>query len=140
MKHRAMTHRTRIAAALFALTGIIIVSGFIIYSSPSSQEQTVLPASAFMQALSATPDAVLVDVRTPTEYQSGHLKGAINLDEEDAGFSAAVSHLDMSKTYFLYCRSGHRSALAAATMRAAGFAHLYELQGGVTAAPELISR
>ena len=71
---------------------------------------------------SATGDAgaVVVDVRTPQEFASGHLRGAVNLDVSDAGFADAVAALDPDAAYVVYCRSGNRSAAAASLMREAG--------------------
>ncbi|ADG74811.1 Rhodanese domain protein [Cellulomonas flavigena DSM 20109] len=65
-------------------------------------------------------DTVVVDVRTAAEYAEGHLQGAVNVDVQDAGFADAVAELDPGVPYVVYCRSGNRSAAAAATMVAAG--------------------
>lgn len=61
-------------------------------------------------------DTVVVDVRTAAEYAEGHLQGAVNVDVQDAGFADAVAELDPGVPYVVYCRSGNRSAAAAATM------------------------
>src|SRR5690606_7438600 len=72
------------------------------------------------EAPPASTDAVVIDVRTPAEYEGGHLEGAVNLDVQDVGFADAIAGLDPDVPYVVYCRSGSRSAAAATTMAAAG--------------------
>lgn len=60
-----------------------------------------------------TPGAVLVDVRTPQEYQEGHISGSINVPLQSLGrISSLVSRKDTP--VFVYCQSGGRSRQAAA--------------------------
>ncbi len=65
--------------------------------------------------------AVVIDVRDPNEFDAGHLKDAENLSLNQGDFEAALPTLSKDDTYILYCRSGNRSAQAAAMMKAAGF-------------------
>lgn len=76
---------------------------------------------------------VILDVRTPQEFQSGHIDGAINIDFYSPDFAQKLDRLDKSKVYVVYCRSGHRSARAVALMKKLGFQKVYEIQGGVLA-------
>lgn len=62
----------------------------------------------------------VVDVRTPEEFDAGHVDGAELRDVQDPGFDAALEELDPDGTYVVYCRTGNRSAAAAERMRAAG--------------------
>lgn len=88
-------------------------------------------AKDFKQLLSETPNALVLDVRTPAEYQQGSIKGAINIDLMNAEFATKIASLDKSKTYFVYCRSGNRSGQACSYMADRGFANLYNLSGGM---------
>ena len=54
---------------------------------------------------------ITLDVRTPSEFQSGHLVNAVNIDFEGQNFEGEVNKLDKDKTYAVYCRSGRRSGL-----------------------------
>ena len=73
----------------------------------------------------------LIDVRTPREYQSGHIKNAVNLDFFDrANFQEKVGDMDKEKPVYLYCRSGNRSQKAAHLMADMGFQEIYDLKGG----------
>jgi hypothetical protein len=78
-----------------------------------------------------TPGAVLLDVRTPAEFNAGHIAGASNIDFENQLFAEEIKKLDPTKTYFVYCRSGNRSGLAVSLMKTQGFTHLVDLKGGV---------
>lgn len=91
-----------------------------------------LDAAGFATAI-AQPDTVLLDVRTAAEFTAGHLPGAVNLDMQAADFATRLDTLDKASSYALYCRSGHRSAIAAEQMRTAGFDRVVDLAGGIAA-------
>lgn len=91
-----------------------------------------LAASDFAAA-AKLPGTVLLDVRTPAEYAEGHLPGARNIDVESSGFAQELARLDRAGTYAVYCRSGNRSKAAMSAMQQVGFAHLFDLAGGITA-------
>ena len=91
-----------------------------------------LSASEFAAAM-ARPGTVILDVRTPAEFASGHLAGAKNVDFEAAGFRDAIKALAKDVPYAVYCRSGNRSAQALAVMKELGFTGAYHLGGGVGA-------
>jgi rhodanese-related sulfurtransferase len=93
---------------------------------------TTLQPSDFA-ASAKLPDTVLLDVRTPEEFASGHLPGAVNVDIESADFPARLMALDKSRPYAVYCRSGNRSKAAMTVMQQAGFDKLFDLGGGINA-------
>ncbi len=70
------------------------------------------------------PATVVIDVRTPAEFASGHLAGAVNIDVQSADFDARISELDPAGDYFVYCRSGNRSGQAIDRMEGLGFSDL----------------
>ncbi|MCS6967966.1 MAG: rhodanese-like domain-containing protein [Cytophagales bacterium] len=92
-----------------------------------------------MQVIRLTPEqfkemqaqdpGVLIDVRTPSEYQAGHIAGASNVDFLAGQFAAEFPQYDKSKTYYLYCASGNRSGKAAQLMLEAGFPKAYNVGG-----------
>ena len=69
-------------------------------------------------------DTIVIDVRTPEEYASGHLDGALNIDVQSPDFAQQVSQLDPEATYFIYCRSGNRSGQAMSQMANMGFSNM----------------
>ena len=93
---------------------------------------TTKEAWDMVQAHRGQPDFVVVDVRTPDEYNSGHIEGAINIDYLAQTFKADVSAMNMNRTYLVYCRSGTRSRSATTTMAGLGFEHVYNMLGGFT--------
>ena len=80
-------------------------------------------------------DAVIIDVRTVSEFQSGKLKGARNIDIMGSGFMDKVQNLPKDKKYFIYCRSGSRSGQACELMARMGFKNLNNMAGGIAKWP-----
>jgi len=76
---------------------------------------------------------LLVDVRTPKEYNDGHLENAINIDWKSDGFIPEFEKIDRKKTIYLYCRSGRRSANATKYLDSLGYNRVYNLKGGYVA-------
>lgn len=74
---------------------------------------------------------VILDVRTPAEFASGHIAGAVNVDFESGKFDQDIQKLENSKTYAVYCRSGNRSGQATSIMAKNGFNSVFNLNGGV---------
>lgn len=84
-------------------------------------------------SLASTPGVVVLDVRTPEEFASGHLANATVLDFRGPDFATKLGALDKNATYAVYCHSGNRSGQALEQMKAAGFVHVADLEGGITA-------
>jgi len=78
-------------------------------------------------------NAVILDVRTPEEFEEAHVVGAINIDYKDENFRDEVQKLDKGKKYFIYCRSGKRSANSRKIMNELGIKKVYDLNGGIIA-------
>ncbi|MBI5090370.1 MAG: rhodanese-like domain-containing protein [Actinobacteria bacterium] len=94
----------------------------------------LIDATAAQQLIAAPPAGLVVlDVRTPEEFATGHLPGAIDLDARSDTFTDELAQLDREVPYLVYCHSGNRSAAAVATMRELGFTRVSELDGGITA-------
>lgn len=73
--------------------------------------------------------AYLVDVRTPEEYGTKHLKYAQNINIRSEKFIEEIKKLDPSKKIYLYCRSGNRSGKAADTLQTFGYQYGYNIGG-----------
>ena len=104
-------------------------------SSPKKQTQmNELAPDAWAELQEQTSESVILDVRTAEEFESGYIKGALNMDiREGPDFLASIESLDKSISYFVYCRSGARSGQACQLMSQMGFSALYNLDGGVLA-------
>jgi rhodanese-related sulfurtransferase len=75
-------------------------------------------------------DIVLLDVCTRKEYETAHLRGAVNIDYFSKFFKARLDLLDRDKTYLVYCRMGGRSKLAQKAMLKLGFRKVHNIIGG----------
>ncbi|MDZ7879794.1 MAG: rhodanese-like domain-containing protein [Saprospiraceae bacterium] len=96
-----------------------------------------LTPEAFRKAYKKAKNRVLLDVRTPDEFGEAHLKKAKNIDYKDENFEEKISQLDKSKNYYVYCKSGVRTAAAVEVMQKQGFSHVFVLDGGLLAWQEM---
>lgn len=78
--------------------------------------------------------AVAVDVREPDEYEEGHIPGALLLPLGQVRDRAEQTLPDKNACWLIYCRTGRRSADAAACLERMGYTNLYNL-GGVLSWP-----
>lgn len=76
-------------------------------------------------------NAVIIDVRTPPEYEAGHLAEAINIDVKSQEFFNKIGELDKSKQYYVYCKSGIRSSKAQQIMLSRNFKQVCNVDGGI---------
>lgn len=104
-----------------------------ICSSCNAEKITQLSPQEYANAVTTDTTAVILDVRRPDEFAAGHLKNALLLDFLNTkAFRQGIEQLDKEKTYYIYCRSGRRSANAATTMQKLGF-RVVEMRGGIEA-------
>lgn len=76
-------------------------------------------------------NAFILDVRTDDELEEGFIPKANNLDIYlGQGFMDELQKLDKTKNYYVYCRSGNRSAQACAIMNSIGIENTNNLEGG----------
>ncbi len=99
-------------------------------TSVKKVDPTKMHVNEFEQKLNSTPNAQLVDVRTPEEYQNGHLKGAQNINYQGDSFAEEVNKLDKTKPVFVYCQMGGRSKEACSYMSNQGFTEIYDMDNG----------
>ncbi len=75
-------------------------------------------------------NVTVLDVRTPGEWNEGHLKNAVHIDISGPDFEKKIAKLDKKKTVVVYCAVGGRSSRAAAMMAESGFKLVYNMVGG----------
>ncbi|WP_460892799.1 rhodanese-like domain-containing protein [Rufibacter soli] len=107
---------------LILLLALVLTSPLMAQEKPANQ----VPAATY-KALPKKEKGELIDVRTPEEFQAGHLKKAKNSDLRGGQFQKDFSAWDKDKTYYLYCASGNRSGQALKLMQEAGFTQVYNL-------------
>ena len=88
---------------------------------------------ALKGVLMESKDIQLIDVRTPEEYNEGHIENATLINFMDDNFSTEIQKLNKDLPVYVYCRSGTRSGQAAELMRNLGFTAIYDLKGGFMA-------
>ena len=91
------------------------------------KEANQLPITEFSQE--GLDDYTLLDVRTPEEFEAGHLENAININWYDDDCAEQVSDLSKEQTIYVYCQKGGRSAKAQALLDSLGFSAI-DLTGG----------
>ena len=72
----------------------------------------------------------IIDVRTPKEFNQGHIENAININFKSSNFIKSISKLNKDTSFLIYCKSGNRSGKAAKIMDSIGFYKIYDLKGG----------
>lgn len=110
---------------------------YLLFSVIACQSQTTsgndLQPDEFETAIKAEGVQVL-DVRTASEFKSGHLKNALQADwTNKEEFNERIGHVDKNKPVYIYCLVGGRSAAAATWMREHGFTKVVNLTGGINA-------
>lgn len=106
-----------------------MLTSLAFFLSTVAFSQTNLPIDAFVKKLDQTPQAQILDVRTPNEWAGGKVKNAHLINIQDPEFVKKASKLDKEKPLFIYCAVGGRSAQAAQMLSKAGFKQIYNLQG-----------
>lgn len=106
-----------------------VLALFLAMSNASFAEVTDISQAELMQRIKASHAQLILDVRSPEEYNEGHIPGAINIPHNQVGshLSEIISH--KNNEVVLYCRSGKRAAIAADTLQSAGFSKLLHLDG-----------
>ncbi len=93
---------------------------------------TDLTLKDFKEKLKSIDAAILLDVRTPQEWQEGSIQGAEKIDYlNDPEFEQKLQKLDLTSPVFVYCRSGRRSAETCHILDGLGAKETYNLVGGI---------
>jgi rhodanese-related sulfurtransferase len=116
---------------LFFLSLLFAPSFFACESK--AQPKTTISPDAFEKGI-AGKEVQILDVRTQTEYNNGHLKNAFLADwTQPEIFEERIKSLEKDKPVYTYCLSGARSSAAAARLKEAGFTKVYNMEGGMSA-------
>jgi len=112
---------------------LIVFISISIFSCKGQTSKNVINTDpkSFSEKITATPNAQIIDVRTPQEFAGGHIDKAINIDWLGDNFEANVQKLDKTKPVFVYCKTNNRSQIAAKKLEELGFKTNYNMQGGL---------
>ena len=127
-----------ILATSLALPGVYAKTAYELVADAKSaiHEVTVAEAAEVIEG-----GVIVIDVREPGEFASGHIDGAVNIPRGLLEFRVAqieaLKELPIAEQHqtkiVLYCRSGGRSALATARLQEMGYQNVHSLQGGFNA-------
>jgi rhodanese-related sulfurtransferase len=121
-RNREPPVRHVLAIVLIAIVGVVLVG---CASAPATGVRTIGPA----EAVSQLDERTVIDVRTPEEVAEGMIAGALAINLQASDFRTRIAELDRDGSYLLYCRSGNRSAQAAAIMAELGFTDVVDAGG-----------
>lgn len=91
----------------------------------------VVAVSELMESISKGENQLILDVRTPEEFVSGHIPGSINIPVTDLPRRVSKIASDLDKPVVTVCLTGVRSAYAAMFLRGYGFSHVKSLDLGM---------
>lgn len=140
-----LNHDKKLYRTVLPLLFSVLMIGFLNQcdrlNRPFSREQpgadhlfrniTPAEALALIQDNQNNPDFLIVDVRTPAEYNDGHIENAMNINYYSDSFRDEVNQLDKNKIILIYCRSGARSESALEIMKELDFKTVYNMLEGI---------
>ncbi len=123
--------------SISVISGCDKTTGVSTEGPTSNQQQQIVNNSAveafdLIQENIDNPNFIIIDVRTPAEYDDGHIENAVLVDYNSANFREEISKFDRDRKYLIYCRTGRRSAGARDIMEELGFYYIYHMDGGIT--------
>jgi phage shock protein E len=135
MARRREPEVQRPARALFAAVMLILLGTMTVAACATSAPSTpwtveLLSPAGYDEKFGDAESHLLIDVRTPEEFASGHIEGAINIPVET--LSQRLNEVPKDSALVVYCRTGNRSATAAQILVTAGYGPVYDL-GGIQA-------
>ena len=85
----------------------------------------------FNELMKKHPEMMVLDIRTPGEFNQRHIKGAVNIDFYSPEFVTRLNSLDKNEPILMHCRSGNRSAQSLVVFQKLGFKKIYHLNYGI---------
>ena len=109
---------------------LIFTIGVALFTQCQQSEEFDITVDQFL-LVKDEGNAIIMDVRTEDEYNSGHIENAILLNLYAREFPVKIKDLNIENTYYVYCRSGARSRSAVKLMREEGFSKAFNIKGGI---------
>ena len=121
----------------YAIPIFIIYLGFVLPSLSAQDSTRIIAVSAkeaadLIDKHNGDSDFAILDIRTPGEFQSGHLQSAILIDFYSQTFADRLSRLDKEKKFLIYCRSGNRSTRSLEIFKKLKFQKIYHMANGIS--------
>lgn len=105
----------------------------VLKKSGKKEFEEIEPKEAFtiLEKNRDNPDLVVLDVRTPEEYEKGHIEDANLLNVKSRDFENELEKMDKNKKYFVYCKAGIRGCKAVELMEKHGYSEVHNIAGGI---------
>ena len=121
-----------------AISIFIICLGFLLPALSAQDTTRIIAVSAkeasdLIDKHNGDNDFAILDIRTPGEFQSGHLPKSILIDFYSKSFVDQLSRLDKEKTFLIYCRTGNRSTQSLEIFKKLKFQKVYHMASGISA-------
>lgn len=114
---------------LILAVSLFLAGCMVTKTSETSGSYKTISSTEAQQMIEDNKDALILDVRTAAEYESGHIPNAINLSNEDIQAGKVDSLKDKSQLIMVYCRSGNRSRQAAQKLAELGYTNVVDFGG-----------
>lgn len=114
----------------YTLRIFVFVSVVLPACSTQSQSDTATIDKKLFDQWRKSPNVLVLDVRTESEFSGGHIEGAVNIDYYSSDFEEQLNKLPKKDTVLVYCASGRRSSSSVSSLKKAGFAFIANLEGG----------
>jgi rhodanese-related sulfurtransferase len=109
----------------------LLLSPVSALASPPLKDINARTAAALIQENQSNPNFIILDIRTPKEFEAGHIEGARNIDFYAKTFAQEFKSLDRQQTYLIYCRSGNRSGQLMPAVEKMYFKKVYHMRSGL---------
>jgi rhodanese-related sulfurtransferase len=121
----------------FAMPIFLICLGFVLPAQSAQDNTRIIAVSAkeaadLIDKHSGDSEFAILDIRTPGEFQSGHLAKSIPIDFYSQTFADQLNRLDKTKTYLVYCRTGNRSTKSLKLFKKLKFQKIYHMASGIS--------
>ena len=120
-----------VRTSLCLLLILFLVQTFSVASEGALKTISPKEASELIAKHKNNADFIILDVRTPREFKSGHIEKAILLDYYSKMYTEELKRLDKTKTYLIYCRTGNRTGKTLVLIRNMGFSRVYNMDKGI---------
>ena len=104
----------------------------LLFTSCGNINQPSINYISESEFLELNDDFELIDVRTKSEYESGFIESALNIDFFSDTFESDVLSLNKNSKIILYCRTNNRSTKSANLLKKNGYKNLNVIKGGIT--------
>lgn len=127
---------TRLARVGYDQTLGYLEGGFEAWQRAGKETDRIRSISAgdLAEIQKRDPEITVLDVRKESEFRSEHIENAENMPLDN--INERFSELEKDKTYYIHCAGGYRSMIFASILKARGFEHLADIQGGFKAIQE----